>query len=255
MNDSGNEIWRVVSIDGDNYEVSNKERFKTLNYKGTKKPKIYEKSEMVLSGDRPYIQVSLARGHKDFHRLVAMAFPETCGIMSGKCHVHHINGDKTDNRPENLRVLTITEHRKLHPHSEEELKAMSERSRGENNPFYGKRHTEETLEMIRKNRKGIPAWNKGMCMTDEQREKNRLGHIGVCCGDRNGMYGRHRSEREKEAIRKAKNKQVFQYSLSGEYIAVWPSIKQAQEELNIGHISDCCYGRAKSAGGYKWGFE
>jgi len=28
--------------------------------------------------------------------------------------VHHINGDKTDNRPENLMVMTRSEHMKLH---------------------------------------------------------------------------------------------------------------------------------------------
>jgi hypothetical protein len=29
-------------------------------------------------------------------------------------HVHHINGNKTDNRPENLEILTASEHHRLH---------------------------------------------------------------------------------------------------------------------------------------------
>jgi hypothetical protein len=36
------------------------------------------------------------------------------GFPPRHMHVHHINGDKTDNRTENLIVLTASEHQKLH---------------------------------------------------------------------------------------------------------------------------------------------
>ncbi len=29
-------------------------------------------------------------------------------------HIHHINGDRTDNKIENLQLVTIKQHRKLH---------------------------------------------------------------------------------------------------------------------------------------------
>lgn len=47
-------------------------------------------------------------------------------------------------------------------------------------------------------------------------------------------------------------KKVAQYDLKGNFIKEWDSIKEAQETLNINHISDCINGRRNKAGGYKW---
>lgn len=46
------------------------------------------------------------------HRLVAW---EHYGPFDPACHVHHLNGDPIDNRPENLEVLTPEEHAARHP--------------------------------------------------------------------------------------------------------------------------------------------
>ena len=55
--------------------------------------------------------------------------------------VHHINGDRADNRIENLEVKIKNLHDKEH-------------TIGSKNPFYGKRHTKETKEKISKAKKG-----------------------------------------------------------------------------------------------------
>ena len=67
------------------------------------------------------------RGYAYEHRLVAEA--KVGRSLASSEHVHHVNGDKTDNRPENLEVLTAAEHRVEHRSYERGL-----RSPNENNP-------------------------------------------------------------------------------------------------------------------------
>jgi hypothetical protein len=58
------------------------------------------------------------------HRFVA---EKTIGRYIKKNeHVHHVNGNKLDNRPENLQVLTVSEHMKL---------SAKERKRKKNGKF------------------------------------------------------------------------------------------------------------------------
>lgn len=62
-------------------------------------------------------------------------------------HIHHIDGNKENNSIYNLEILSPSEHEKLH-YGGDKLK-------GENNPFYGKHHTEETKKRISESHKGM----------------------------------------------------------------------------------------------------
>ena len=103
-----NEEWR--EIEGfPRYQVSNYGRVKSFT--NPNKPKIL-RPHKLKSG---YLMVHLATGSEwgscqtecvRIHKLVADAFipnPEN------KCHVRHINQDRTDNRVENLRWITPEE--------------------------------------------------------------------------------------------------------------------------------------------------
>lgn len=60
-----------------------------------------------------YITVK-SKKHYLVHKLVASAFIQPLERGDSSLQVHHIDGDKTNNRVENLKILTAEEHQKLH---------------------------------------------------------------------------------------------------------------------------------------------
>lgn len=89
---------------------------------------------------------------------------------------------------------------------------------GENNPMYGKQHSEET----------------------------RIKISEAIKGENNPMHGKFGSECPN-------SKKVAQYDKNTlELIKIWDSMRDVKLELGIGHISECCRGKRKSAGGFIW---
>ncbi len=76
----------------------------------------------------------------------------------------------------------------------------------------------------------------------------------------NPLTRKHMSENNastmlgKLGVEHPKSVSIVQLTLDGQFIRRWSAVSEAERELGIHHssISDCCRGRYKSAGGYKW---
>lgn len=112
----------------------------------------------------------------------------------------------------------------------------------------------------------IKIWDS---ISDVKRELNlNQGNIGKCCNNKiDGdawkttggyiwrYYGEELTKEHIEWCNKRKNSRlVAQYSLLGELIYVFESMREAELKtgINHGNISACCNGRYKHAGGYIW---
>ena len=218
------EIWKDVKNYEGLYEVSNLGRVKSLNYNRTRKEKIlksgyvcgYCKVVLWKNGKRKYILV---------HRLVAEHFIPN---IEDKPCIDHIDGNPMNNRVENLRWCTYKEN----SNNPITLQRMSEAQKGEKHPMYGKHHTEETKKKISENLKG----------------------------ENNHFYGKHHTEETKKKISEAHtngkhSKPVLQIDKdTNEVIAEFPSMAEVQRQLGFAniHISQCCNGKRKTCGGFKW---
>ena len=80
---------------------------------------------------------------------------------------------------------------------------------------------------------------------DENKHNNNVNNLEWCTKEYNFYYG--------TAIQR-RGKKVIQCDLTGKQLKEWESTKEVERQLNIdhAHISKCCKGKQKTAGGFKW---
>lgn len=85
---------------------------------------------------------------------------------------------------------------------------------------------------------------------DENIKNNTLKNLEWVTEKENSNHGTRNIR-----MAKTKHKKIDRYSLDGEYIDSFNSIKEAKDFLGCkddSNISKCCKGKMKSAGGYRW---
>lgn len=135
--------------------------------------------------------------------------------------------------------------------SDEEKLGRSIRARGDRNPFYGKTHTESTLNKMR----GYNHWTSRKDVSNETREKMRIAHTGKVMGEaqrlqlqqrmlnNNPMKGRNHSETSKQKQSESLKRTISNLDKH------WNSGRQVSEDLkkirsiNATGSNNPCYGK------------
>jgi hypothetical protein len=110
------ETWKDIKLKG--YQVSDLGRVRSVDrivYSGSGRDRLAKGRVIKPSvSNSKYLFVSLTNQHKKFyvHRLVVEAF---IGKIPAKKEVNHLNGNRVDNRPSNLEIISRSENLK-HSH-------------------------------------------------------------------------------------------------------------------------------------------
>jgi hypothetical protein len=109
---------------------------------------------------------------------------------------------------------------------------------GENNPFYGKNHTEETKEKLR-------VFKIGKKLDEETKQKMRISNLG----EKNNFYGKTHTEETRKKMSEIKigNKNAFGYKMTEEQIE-----KRRQKMLGRKHSEEHIEKRRQQIKGRKW---
>lgn len=85
---------------------------------------------------------------------------------------------------------------------------------------------------------------------DEDKTNNRVDNLEWCTHSYNINYGTRNKK-----VSTHFSKPVLQFTKDGEFIKEYKSVTSAEKQNLINHISCCCLGKLRHAGGYVWRFK
>ena len=135
---------------------------------------------------------------------------------------------------------------------------MSKKYKGVNNPFFAKKHSDKTREILsqksrlRKHtdeeKKKIGEANKRRIISQQTREKISKFKLS----DKNTWRGKHLSDIAKQKISQKNSKKIICIEIN----KIYNSITEASKELkcSLSGIAMACRGKRTTAQGYHWNF-
>jgi len=220
------ETWRPVRGYEGLYEISDYGCVRS-HYGGKIK---YLKGQKNKGG---YIHVGLWKNGKgktfSVHRLVYTVF---VGNIDEGLQLDHIDGDKTNNKLTNLRAVTPRENSNNSVTRDRYLEAIKKLTASEewrNNQREGAKKRSQNQEWRQKNREVAQR---------NQRNPEWLKNV-------------------RDGIMRSCAKPILQLDVeTGEVIRRWECARDAERGLGVSnsHISKCCLGKQKTAGGFRWRF-
>jgi hypothetical protein len=116
----------------------------------------------------------------------------------------------------------------------------------------GMKRTDESKKKMSDAKKGkpIPHLNNGKPRTEEHKKNLGLSLKGRVSPNKGKKFSNELCLKLSNSS--TSKKRVKQLTMDGKLIKEWDSINEAKKKIKNGHISECCLGKVKSAGGYKW---
>jgi hypothetical protein len=114
-------MHKIITLRGTKLEVHDDGTIYSVPNPGAKRQLSRYKKKQSISGG--YLQVGISGANNEgggcrVHRLVAMAF---CAGWDASLSVDHIDGNKTNNKVSNLRMVTVTENSRLYREEQDQV--------------------------------------------------------------------------------------------------------------------------------------
>lgn len=155
----------------------------------------------------------------------------------GKKHTKETKKRMSESQKGELNHMYGKKYKLRSPRTVEWRKKQSEAHKGQVSGFKGKKHTQEAKEIMRQKAIGRPVSDKVIYKSEDWIKNISIGKKGKGTGKDNP-----------NAVK------VVQLDISGNEIKTFDTVTQASELTNSNKcgIVNCCRGRSKTSGGYKW---